>query len=71
MLRLILRELRCTTGHVLQTVATRLLATSAGLSYLQGDALTTVGAMYECERETDAEFRERVAKVAQGPLCSV
>lgn len=65
MLRQLRQELRRTAGHVLQTVATRLLATPAGLPRLQGDALTQVGKQYDCDRETDDEYRERVADVAR------
>ena len=65
MLGLIARELRRTVGHVLQTVATRLLATRAGLPRLQGDPLTQVGKQYGCDRETDDEYRERVVDVAR------
>ena len=66
MVRLLLRELRHTTGHVLQLAADRLLATPKGLDSLEGDSLTRVGTLYGLERETDGMFRARAKKVAQG-----
>ncbi len=65
MIRLILKELRHTTGHMLQLAAERLLSTPTGLQALKGDSLTRVGLQYGIERETDDMYRARAHRAAQ------
>ena len=65
MLKLILSEMRRTVGHTLQLAVVRLLATPVGLSSAQGDLLTQIGRQFGVDRETDAQYRQRVETVAR------
>lgn len=59
-MRRILLECRRSLGRVLQATATRLLTHSALFGELTGDALTSVGALHGCHRDTDHVFRQRI-----------
>ena len=56
------RQLRRSSGLVLQAVARRLLAVPTSVDALEGDQLSLVATTYGCERETDDELRERVRR---------
>ena len=65
MIRLLVRELKLTAGHVLQLAATRLLASRAGLRSLEGDQLSIVAGRFGCQRESDDALRARAREAAR------